>query len=446
MSNEGRFRAVRTVWASSDSRTVSARCRANWLWAGVAGALLVVGCAPTSSGVSRGGSGGNGSGGHGASGGNSGTGGASVAASGGQTASSGGNSGSGGAVSATGGAAGQVGATGGDAPDAAVLDAQSGDGTAGGGAGGPDGGAPDSVVAGASGRGGGAAAAAAGATGAAGAGGAAADPLEVDVYLLGGQSNATGQGYIKNYPPGLVPNPAVHIYHSGAPHLDSGAAANSWIPLRQASESPDRYGPEIGFGNEIQKLYPARKIYIIKHAHSGTSLFQDWVPGATSSDSGAFGPQFTVFVTTVNGGLKGLRDQGLHPVIRGMLWQQGEADADAGGTTAQQYGQNLKAFIARVRQQWSSPTMLFIYGYVYPPPNTGAGRDAVRLAERNLDQDSGNALAVSRAFVVETDDLSQRANDPGTPLPSDHIHFGSAGQLELGKRMADKVRDHWLLP
>lgn len=336
-----------------------------------------------------------------------------------------------------------MGATGGDAPDAAVLDAQSGDGTAGGGAGGPDGGAPDSVVAGASGRGGGAAA---GGAGAAGAGGAAADPLEVDVYLIGGQSNATGQGYIKNYPPGLVPNPAVHIYHSGAPHLDSGAAANSWIPLRQASESPDRYGPEIGFGNEIQKLYPARKIYIIKHAHSGTSLFQDWVPGATSSDSGAFGPQFTVFVTTVNGGLKGLRDQGLHPVIRGMLWQQGEADADAGGTTAQQYGQNLKAFIARVRQQWSSPTMLFIYGYVYPPPNTGAGRDAVRLAERNLDQDSGNALAVSRAFVVETDDLSQRANDPGTPLPSDHIHFGSAGQLELGKRMADKVRDHWLLP
>lgn len=275
---------------------------------------------------------------------------------------------------------------------------------------------------------------------------AGTDPLEVDVYLIGGQSNATGQGYIKNYPAGLVPNMNVSLYHSGAPHLNSGATPNTWIPLRQASESPDRFGPEIGFGNEIQALYPTRKIYLIKHAHSGTNLYQDWVPGGTNTDSAAFGPQFQVFVATVDGGLKGLRDKGLHPVIRGMLWQQGEGDADAGGTIAQQYGQNLSAFIKRVRQQWNSPTMLFIYGYVYPPPNVGVGRDAVRLAERNLDQDSGSTLAVARAFVVETDDLSQRANDPGTPLPNDHVHFGSAGQLELGKRMATKVHDHLQIP
>jgi Carbohydrate esterase, sialic acid-specific acetylesterase len=267
----------------------------------------------------------------------------------------------------------------------------------------------------------------------------AGDPNAIDVYLIGGQSNATGQGYMANLPTGFVPDPRVLLYSSGPPHLDSGSTPNAWVPLRQASESPDRFGPELGFGNHIQELYPDRRIAIIKHAHTGTSLYADWAPGADASDAAGFGPQFQVFVATVTPALQGLRDMGLHPVIRAMLWQQGEADADRGGTVAQQYGQNLGAFIARVRAQWAAPAMLFVYGYVYPPPNVGAGRDLVRQAEHDVDQDSGNALAVPQAFVVATDDLEQRAADPNTPLPNDHIHFGTAGQLELGRRMADKV-------
>lgn len=43
--------------------------------------------------------------------------------------------------------------------------------------------------------------------------------------------------------------------------------------------------------------------------------------------------------------------------------------------------------------------------------------------------------------MVTTDDLSLRANDPNTCYPNDKTHFGSAGQLELGKRMATKVHD-----
>jgi hypothetical protein len=83
--------------------------------------------------------------------------------------------------------------------------------------------------------------------------------------------------------------------------------------------------------------------------------------------------------------------------------------------------------------------MLFVYGYVYPPPNTGAGRDAVRQAEHDVDQGSGSPLAVTGALVVPTDDLEQRADDPMSPLPNDHVHFGTAGQLELGRRMAETV-------
>jgi hypothetical protein len=46
---------------------------------------------------------------------------------------------------------------------------------------------------------------------------------------------------------------------------------------------------------------------------------------------------------------------------------------------------------------------------------------------------------VKGAFVVETDDLSQRADDANTKYPKDHVHFGTAGTYELGRRMAEKM-------
>lgn len=287
-----------------------------------------------------------------------------------------------------------------------------------------------------------------GAGGGAGAAGAAQAGNEVDVYLIAGQSNATGQGYTKNLPANFVVNTKVELFHSA--DIISGAAALSWIPLRHASEAPDaagdRFGPELGFGNAIQSLYGERRIAIIKHAKSATNLVQQWAPGANADDAAHFGAEFKTFVETVELGLQGLRDKGLTPMVRGMLWQQGEADADLGGSAAAEYGQNLAAFIGRVRQQWAAPGMLFVYGFVYPASNEGPGRDQVRQGEAKVDQDSGDALAVSGAFVIPTDGLSLRAEDAGTPYPSDRIHFGTQGQLDLGLRMAEKIHEHLALP
>lgn len=275
--------------------------------------------------------------------------------------------------------------------------------------------------------------------------GGTAGPNDVDVYLIGGQSNATGQGYAKNIPSTFVINTKVQIYHSSG--INSGGAANTWIALRGASEGADncnlglRFGPELGFGNNIQSLYPSRAIYLIKHATSNTGLAIDWAPGSNATDTSHFGAQFKTFVSTVDGGIKALKNKGLNPIIRGMLWQQGERDVDMGGTSASNYGKNLSAFIARVREQWSAPNMLFVYGYIYPASNFGTARDQVRQAQADIDQDSGKTLAVKNAFVVVDDTLSLRANDPGTCLPDDKIHFGTQGQLDLGKLMATKMHD-----
>jgi hypothetical protein len=268
---------------------------------------------------------------------------------------------------------------------------------------------------------------------------ASAEPAKpIDVYLIGGQSNATGQGYLANLPGDFKPDRGVLLYHSGN-HLNSGEKPNAWLPLHQASESPDRFGPELGFGNRIQQRMPGRKIALIKHAFSGTNLYAQWHPGSDADDRSHWGPQFKTFVETVDGGLAALRRQGYEPTIRGMLWQQGESDAEK--KVADAYGANLSHLIARVRQQFHCPEMLFVYGQVLPPPNTGVWRDKVRQAQKDVDQDSGSPLAVKGALVVKTDDLSQRANDRNTKYPDDHLHFGTAGTLELGRRMADRIAD-----
>ena len=257
-----------------------------------------------------------------------------------------------------------------------------------------------------------------------------AKPVPIDVYLIGGQSNATGQGYIANLPEDVTPDPRVMLFHSGKPHLNSGGESLTWMPLRQASESPDRFGPELGFGNRLQELLPDRKLALIKHAHSGTNLHTHWKPGE--------GPQDQIFEETVEAGLTELREIGYAPILRGMIWQQGESDAkDAENAAA--YGANLAGFIQSVRTRFSVPDLRFVYGKVLPPPNAGANRDLVRAGQLAVDETSGDARSVPGARLVDTDDLDHRATDPNTRYPTDHVHFGTLGTWEMGRRFAEAM-------
>src|SRR5690606_32548270 len=131
------------------------------------------------------------------------------------------------------------------------------------------------------------------------------------------------------------------------PYLEGKNAPYTWAKLAQASESADRFGPELGIAYQLRKLKPNTQIAIIKHAHSGTSLYKDWTPGQSNSDSLNFGIQYKAFVYTVNKALKELKEQGFNPVLKGMFWQQGEGDAEQ-LATAKAYEANLIRFINRV--------------------------------------------------------------------------------------------------
>ncbi len=261
-------------------------------------------------------------------------------------------------------------------------------------------------------------------------------PMPVDVYLVAGQSNAIGQGRVANLLSHQVADPRAWLYHSGA--LKSSSEPFTWAPLRPASEAREKVGPEVSFGSRMQERTANRPVALIKHAGTASNLAVDWNPGTSTTDIADWGFQFRMLVGTVEGGLKALRDRGFEPTIRGMVWQQGETDSDQTNWSLA-YAANLGRFIARVREQFRAPDMVFVYGFVLPPPCRTPGRDAVRTAQGAIDQDSGSPFAVRKAFVVFTDDLSHRAHDPNTTEPDDHIHFGTAGVWELGRRMAETM-------
>jgi hypothetical protein len=267
----------------------------------------------------------------------------------------------------------------------------------------------------------------------------------MDIYLIGGQSNATGQGYMQNldhekivaltpeFPRPFNADPRVRLFYiKGGGRLENGKPELTWMPLRQCSEDSTRFGLELGFGNHMMQLNPNDTIGIIKYASSGSTLSGNWKPGSSAADKANWGPQFRFFVQAVDSGLAALKKQGITPVIRGMLWQQGESDFGYDN-----YATMLGHFIDRIREQWKTPDLPFVYGYVYPADP----KSEIRRAQRDVDGNSGTKYSKPNAYVVWTEDLQVRKDDPWRPsnVTTDVVHFGTAGNLGLGLRMADTM-------
>ncbi len=261
---------------------------------------------------------------------------------------------------------------------------------------------------------------------------------EVDVFLIGGQSNATGQGYVRNIPAIFKVDTTVWFYYSR--FLNQGEGGGQWTALCQASETRDKFGVELSLGTKLQSLYPERRIALIKHALSGSNLYKQWNPGNRPGD--VRGEEYVKFVETVKNALVDLKKQGYRPIIRAMVWQQGEADARdiAGMDQSRRYGPNLKNFIEQVRKEFGCEDMLFVYGTVMPlaaPRFTG--RELVKEAQAAIDEGSGSELSIKNALLIPADDLQMRCNDYKTPMPKDDVHLGTYGILTLGERFADAI-------
>jgi hypothetical protein len=237
----------------------------------------------------------------------------------------------------------------------------------------------------------------------------------IHVYLVAGQSNASGVGQVNSLPAALqLGQPDVNIYWSQEPW---------WKPLSPASEYTSGalayFGPEVTFGRGLADVGDGTPIAIIKHSVGGTDLADFWNPGESPSDPDV-GTGYQVFYDTVSNGLDALIAEGWEPEVRGMAWMQGESDA-CWDVWADAYESNLTHFIARVREDVRTPTMPFVAGLIDCVELCG-WRETVREATLNV------ADADANVYTVETEDL-------GT-YPYDGWHYQGTGMRVLGYRFA----------
>lgn len=262
-------------------------------------------------------------------------------------------------------------------------------------------------------------------------------PMEVDVFLLAGQSNMEGVGRAELLPTSARASANVHLFHSSA--LGMKGSEDQWLPLRPAgwrSNSTCGFGVEMSLGAALSSAKPERQVYLIKHAVGGTSLFGDWNPND--------GLQFRTFESTVKQALAELESRGLRGVVRAIFWQQGEADAKT-IREARVYERRLENFIIRTRDSFAAnapdrhaKNIRFVVGQVIPDATAGSNahkrfpyRDEVREAQLAVSQILTNVVTVPTDVTFET-----HASDGDEFRKHDNVHFNEAGLKKLGEHMA----------
>ncbi len=266
---------------------------------------------------------------------------------------------------------------------------------------------------------------------------ALATAAEVDVYLLGGQSNMQGIGKLTDLPADVPREPAETFFWTG----------KSFEPLvvgtTRTSNRPGEFGPEIGLATAL----PAndRGHYLVKYAASGMPLHHGWnaatwvgdppgpkrrtfYPGEGPDDPNQ-GTLYREMLTRFRAAITSLRERGDTPVVRGFAWMQGEADAKH-ERSATDYAVSLRRLRDRLAEDLGAKSLPLVFGQVLPhEPSLSrfTHRREIRDAMAAADERSGRPEALPRARMVSTD---------GFGMLPDTVHYDAAGQLALGRAFA----------
>lgn len=250
------------------------------------------------------------------------------------------------------------------------------------------------------------------------------DVLVGDVWLLGGQSNMQGCGF------------SLEARDCVAPHVRAFYMNDRWAvaqdPLHDMSECVDSVhvslcagvrparpgagygvGPGPTFGIEMQRLSGVPQ-GLIACAHGGTSMSQ-WRPG-NGEDGGR---------SLYGAMLRRLRKNGGR--VAGLIWYQGESDAQA--DLSERYTDRMKDLVAALRRDAGDQSLPVVI---------------VQIARVIVDWWSYPASAwnsIQEQQRVLGDRIARLATVPAIDLVlDDGIHIGGAGHFLLGRRLAQAMQ------
>lgn len=285
----------------------------------------------------------------------------------------------------------------------------------------------------------------------------------IDMYLIGGQSNAAGYSLASK---GNVDGSFSNVMYAGEvdKRLDgtgagSGSNLYSYATYKKAvtvgcGVRNGYIGPEFGMAKSLNSYYNGdKKAIIFKSAAGGTALqdkksglsatYGNWYPrsmwktGFTPDASvSPTGVQYKNFIDNFRQVYNTLKDNGYEPKVKGMVWMQGEDDLGA----ASAYKTLIKALISDIRTDVAEITydrdnevMPFVIGEI---ATTFAVYNNPSVPEFNNMQREV-AAETAGVYTAKTDDLIiVGANGiEGT----DKYHFSGADMVTLGERFAEKL-------
>ena len=245
-----------------------------------------------------------------------------------------------------------------------------------------------------------------------------------DVWILGGQSNMEGVGWLTPEDEQFVGDPEVRALYMndtwGAarhPLHNLGIAVDGVHAALGAGPRPmfNSAGPGLEFALKMKALTGVPQ-GVLCCAHGGTSMEQ-WSPGIKSR--GGSGSLYGAM-------LRRFLDNGAH--VRGMFWYQG--CSDAGLPMCDLFVERMKAFVAECREDFKEqlPVVQVQIGRRYidvsdknsPMPDCWS---AIREHQRTMQAQIPDLLTVS-AVDKELDDL---------------IHLSSPAQKKLGAEAAEAM-------
>ena len=252
------------------------------------------------------------------------------------------------------------------------------------------------------------------------------DQTTVRVFIFAGQSNMVGSDSkvqdIRRFPPfvGLdAPQPRVRFsYCLGR---EDKSTSDGWVNLQPVDNV---VGPELSFARKVTQNITA-PIAIIKIAAGGTHLGGDWNPDEPSGFK-----MYPLALQWIQKALADLERQGIKYRLEGFMWHQGENDM-FNQEYMDNYGRNLKNFVASWRRDLKSPELRFYIGELCT--KTIWGMD---LRPRMY------AISLGQKKVTDNDPLAQYVptSHVGVEIGGGvglHYHYGTLGQLEHGVNYAD---------
>lgn len=229
------------------------------------------------------------------------------------------------------------------------------------------------------------------------------------IYILAGQSNMAGYGYLTDMHPTLnvaystISNDRIKVMND----------QNEWVtakhPLHIHEGNNSGVGPGLDFAMEMLKgADPNVTIGVIPTAVGGSPI-ATWVPGAN------------LYGLSLSKALYAQTDG----VIKGVLFLQGEADAFADATDG--WGDKVKLTIAGYRKELKTPALKFMIGEI---GRNFAGSDKVNFPKINA-QIPAIVQAVPNTYLISSEGLTDRG---------DALHYNSKSATVLGQRYAAAIK------